>query len=134
MKQFCPNTPLKDYWLKGPKSEYFCFISQIKLGNYRKKLGYLSYFEPESADKPIALGIILGVVIPIIAIILLLAFCIIKRQRKNGPTKNAIPDMLKDYDTVKEEEDIGLLSVKADLNGQIPNNGNYLNLLYLLQG
>lgn len=33
--------------------------------------------------------------------------------------------MLKDYDTVKEEEDIGLLSVKADLNGQIPNSGMY---------
>jgi hypothetical protein len=31
--------------------------------------------------------------------------------------------MLKDYDTVKEEEEIGLVSVKADLNGQIPYNG-----------
>ncbi|XP_071128439.1 hepatocyte growth factor receptor-like isoform X3 [Mytilus edulis] len=103
----------------------------VEFGNYHKVIGYVSYFEPENQDKPIALGIILGVVIPIIAIILLLAFCIIKRQRKNGPTKNAIPDMLKDYDTVKEEEDIGLLSVKADLNGQIPNSdsGPYIKEL-----
>ncbi|CAC5406948.1 PLXNA [Mytilus coruscus] len=103
----------------------------VEFGNYQKIIGYVSYFEPENGDKPIAMGIILGVVIPIIAIILLLAFCIIKRQRKNGPTKNAIPDMLKDYDTVKEEEDIGLLSVKADLNGQIPNNdsGPYIKEL-----
>lgn len=114
------------HWMLSNKQilYFYRFIFwQILIGNFRKEIGYVSYYEAEPGDKPIALGIILGVVIPITAIILLLAFCIIKRQRKNGPTKNAIPDMLKDYDTVKEEEEIGLVSVKADLNGQIPYNG-----------
>lgn len=100
---------------------------QIKVGFLRKDVGYLNYYTNETEDKPIALGIILGVVLPIIAIITLLAICIIRRQRKNGPSsKNGIPDMLKDYDGKNEEAEIGLnhVSVKADMNGQIPGKHN----------
>ena len=93
----------------------------------------MSYFKSEAEDKPIALGIILGVVLPIIGIIAILAICIIKRQRKNGPSKDGIPDMLKDYDAKVEEEEIGMnhVSVKADMNGHIPGTGNVWHLLHL---
>jgi hypothetical protein len=79
---------------------------------------------PGLPEKPIAMGIILGVVIPMIAIIALLAICIIRRQRKNKPPDGAIPELLKDNDQ-DEEEEIGMnsLSVKADMNGQIVNGG-----------
>ncbi|XP_069142714.1 plexin-A2-like isoform X2 [Argopecten irradians] len=103
----------------------------IKIGFLTKDVGVLNYFDNETEEKPIALGIILGVVLPIIAIITLLAICIIRRQRKNGPSKNGIPEMLKDYDGKNEEADIGLnhVSVKADMNGQIPDSGPYISEL-----
>ncbi|OWF53201.1 plexin-A4-like isoform X2 [Mizuhopecten yessoensis] len=109
----------------------------IKIGFLRKDVGFLNYIEKDAengfneTEKPIALGIILGVVLPIIAIITLLAICIIRRQRKNGPNKNGIPEMLKDYDGKNEEADIGLnhVSVKADMNGQIPDSGPYISEL-----
>ncbi|KAL3853671.1 hypothetical protein ACJMK2_017194 [Sinanodonta woodiana] len=98
-------------------------LVEIHIGNFKETVGYLSYHEIEEASKPIALGIILGVVLPIIAIIVLLAICVIRRHRKHKPSKNYIPDVLKDYEGKKEEEEVGMnhVSVKADLNGQIPD-------------
>lgn len=77
-------------------------------------------------DKPIAMGIILGVVIPMIAIIALLTICIIRRQRKNKPPEGAIPELLKDHEA-DEEEEIGMnsMTIKAEMNGQIANGGTY---------
>ncbi|KAK3610517.1 hypothetical protein CHS0354_008946 [Potamilus streckersoni] len=109
-------------------------LVEIQIGNFRETVGYLSYHEIEEASKPIALGIILGVVLPIIAIIILLAICVIRRHRKHKPSKNYIPDVLKDYEGKKEEEEVGMnhVSVKADLNGQIPDekdSGPYIEEL-----
>lgn len=75
-------------------------------------------------DKPIAMGIILGVVIPMIAIIALLTICIIRRQRKNKQPEGAIPELLKDHEA-DEEEEIGMnsMTIKAEMNGQIANGG-----------
>lgn len=100
-------------------------FSQIKIGNLKSDVGYLNYYEVEEIGKPIAVGIILGVVLPILAIIVLLTICVIRRHRKHGPSENYIPDVLKDYEGKKEEEDIGMnhvSTVKADMNGQIPDN------------
>ena len=71
------------------------------------------------------MGIILEVVIPIIAAIALLAICIIRR-RKNKPPEGAIPQLLKDHEQ-DEEEEIGMNSVtiKAEMNGQIANGGEW---------
>ncbi|XP_061195541.1 plexin-A4-like isoform X3 [Saccostrea echinata] len=107
----------------------------IEVGNFHEDVGYLTYTDPEnpnSSEKPIAMGIILGVVIPMIAIIALLTICIIRRQRKNKPPDGAIPELLKDHEQ-DEEEEIGMnsMSVKADMNGQIANgdSGPYISEL-----
>ncbi|KAK6175621.1 hypothetical protein SNE40_014038 [Patella caerulea] len=94
-------------------------VVELRIGNLKSDVGYLQYYEVDNTEKPIALGIILGVVLPIIAIIALLAFCVIKKHRKHGPSENYIPDVLKDYEGQKEDEEIGLnhVSVKADMNG-----------------
>ena len=85
-----------------------------------KMVGYLRYYEVSSAGKPMALGVILGVVIPILAIIILLTVCVLRRHRKHKPDTNYIPDVLQDYQGKKEEEEIGLNHVAvADVNGQI---------------
>ena len=98
-------------------------ISYIKL---ESNFPCLSNAENHPSEKPIAMGIILGVVIPIIAIIALLAICIIRRQRKNKPPEGAIPELLKDHEQ-DEEELIGMNSVtiKAEMNGQIANGGEW---------
>lgn len=88
-------------------------------------MGYLKYYEAKNNDKPIALGIILGVVLPILAIITLLSICVIRRHLKHGPsdTENYLPDVLRDEDEKKEEE-IALSLV----NGDIANDkGRLLN-------
>lgn len=89
------------------------------------ELFYLSEADNHShTDKPIAMGIILGVVIPMIAIIALLTICIIRRQRKNKQPEGAIPELLKDHEA-DEEEEIGMnsMTIKAEMNGQIANGG-----------
>ncbi|XP_048741494.2 plexin-A4-like isoform X3 [Ostrea edulis] len=107
----------------------------VEFGNFREDVGYLTYTEEEissSPDKPIAMGIILGVVIPMIAIIALLAICIIRRQRKNKPPDGAIPELLKDNEQDEEKKiKMNNLFVKADMNGQIANgdSGPYINEL-----
>nr|XP_022299547.1 plexin-A2-like isoform X3 [Crassostrea virginica] len=104
----------------------------VQVGYFHEKVGYLTYDENHPSEKPIAMGIILGVVIPIIAIIALLAICIIRRQRKNKPPEGAIPELLKDHEQ-DEEELIGMNSVtiKAEMNGQIANgdSGPYISEL-----
>ncbi|XP_041349997.1 plexin-A4-like isoform X2 [Gigantopelta aegis] len=94
---------------------------EVHIGNLKADVGYLQYYEVSNSDKPIALGVILGVVLPILAIIILLTICVIRRHRKHGPSENYIPDVLKDYEGKKEEEEIGMnnVSIKADMNGQI---------------
>lgn len=83
-------------------------------------VGYLRYYEVSSAEKPMALGVILGVVIPILAIIILLTVCVLRRHRKHKPATDYIPDVLQDYQGAKEEEEIGLNHVAvADVNGTI---------------
>ena len=93
----------------------------MHIGNLKADVGYLQYYEVSNSDKPIALGVILGVVLPILAIIVLLTICVVRRHRKHGPSDNYIPDVLKDYEGKKEEEEIGMnnVSIKADMNGQI---------------
>ncbi|KAL5015005.1 hypothetical protein ScPMuIL_009275 [Solemya velum] len=111
-------------------------LVQIKIGNLKSDVGYLNYYEVEEIGKPIAVGIILGVVLPILAIIVLLTICVIRRHRKHGPSENYIPDVLKDYEGKKEEEDIGMnhvSTVKADMNGQIPDNKDAPYIAELLE-
>ena len=96
----------------------------MQIGNLHLNAGYLSYYEDDNGDKPIAIGIVLGVVIPIIAIIILLAICVIRRHRKNKPSQNYIPDVWKETEEPKDEDEIALnhVSVKADMNGSIPDD------------
>ncbi|KAK3101113.1 hypothetical protein FSP39_001037 [Pinctada imbricata] len=105
----------------------------LRIGFFRLDIGYISYFKAQPDDKPITMGIILGVVLPIIFIIVLLALCIIRRQRKTVPPDGGIPDMLKEEEPKDEEEHIGMnhVSVKADMNGQIPDqdSGPYVSEL-----
>ncbi|XP_076468636.1 plexin-A2-like isoform X2 [Babylonia areolata] len=92
----------------------------VRIGNMAKKVGYLRYYEVSNTNKPMALGVILGVVIPILAIIVLLTVCVLRRHRKHKPATDYIPDVLQDYQGKKEEEEIGLNHVAvADVNGQI---------------
>ncbi|KAL8618189.1 hypothetical protein ACOMHN_059196 [Nucella lapillus] len=92
----------------------------VRIGNMSKKVGYLRYYQVSSTNKPMALGVILGVVIPILAIIILLTVCVLRRHRKHKPATDYIPDVLQDYQGKKEEEEIGLNHVAvADVNGQI---------------
>ena len=103
----------------------------MRIGNLNLDAGYMSYYSNDNGDKPIAIGIILGVVIPIIAIIILLTICVIRRHRKNKPNQNYIPDVWKETEGEKAEDEIALnhVSVKADMNGSIPDDkGNYLFL------
>ena len=105
----------------------------MQIGNLKVDAGYVSYYENDNGDKPIALGIILGVVIPIIAIIILLAICVIRRHRKNKPSQNYIPDVWKETEEKNEDEEMALnhVSVKADMNGSIPDDkGNEIWLTH----
>lgn len=94
-------------------------LVQVRIGNLAVVVGYLRYYEVSSSDKPMALGVILGVVIPILAIIILLTVCVLRRHRKHKPATDYIPDVLQDYQGAKEEEEIGLnhVAVTADVNG-----------------
>nr|KAG5704612.1 hypothetical protein BaRGS_031876 [Batillaria attramentaria] len=93
---------------------------QVRVGNLAVNVGYLRYYEVSSMAKPMALGVILGVVIPILAIIILLTVCVLRRHRKHKPATDYIPDVLQDYQGAKEEEEIGLNHVAvADVNGTI---------------
>lgn len=86
------------------------------------EVGYIKYFEADDKGKPIAVGIILGVVLPILAIIALLAVCIIRRQRKHKPSEDYIPDVWKEEKKEDEEVELNHVSVKADMNGSIPED------------
>ncbi|XP_025108033.1 plexin-A2-like isoform X2 [Pomacea canaliculata] len=94
---------------------------QVRIGNLVRTVGFLRYYEASGADKPMALGVILGVVLPILAIIILLTVCVLRRHRKHKPATDYIPDVLQDYQGQKEEEEIGLnhVAVTADMNGQL---------------
>lgn len=110
----------------------------VQVGNFHEDVGYLTYSEADNhshTDKPIAMGIILGVVIPMIAIIALLTICIIRRQRKNKPPEGAIPELLKDHEA-DEEEEIGMnsMTIKAEMNGQIANGDSAPYISELLAG
>ncbi|XP_052284342.1 plexin-A4-like isoform X2 [Dreissena polymorpha] len=95
----------------------------LVIGHMRQEVGLMKYFNHDDAEKPIAIGIILGVVIPIIAIIILLAVCVIRRHRKHRPSAGYIPDVWKE-ETQKEEGEVELnhVAVKADMNGSIPDD------------
>ena len=86
--------------------------------------GYMRYYENDDGEKPIAIGIILGVIIPIIAMIIILAICVVRRHRRNKPTQDYIPDVWKETDVERGEDEIALnhVSVKADMNGSIPDD------------
>lgn len=105
------------------------------IGNMRSVPGYLRYFLPSENSKPITLGVVLGVVLPILFIVVLLTICVLRRHRKHKHDQNYIPDVLKDYEGKKEgeEELIGMdnIPIKVDVNGgQIDaNSGTLINLL-----
>lgn len=87
------------------------------------KVGYMQYYENEDGNKPIAVGIILGVALPIIAIVVLLAICVVRRHRKHKPSENYIPDVWKEEGQKEgEETELNHVSVKADMNGSIPDD------------
>ena len=107
-------------------------LLQLKIGNMQTEVGYISYFEKTEEQKPIAVGIILGVVLPILAIIILLTICVIRRHRKHKPSQDYIPDVWKDTEVKKdEEEEIGMnhVSVKADMNGSVPDDKGRIHSL-----
>ncbi|BFZ10473.1 hypothetical protein BsWGS_13510 [Bradybaena similaris] len=95
----------------------------VSIGNMRSIPGYLRYFLPSENSKPITLGVVLGVVLPILFIVVLLTICVLRRHRKHKPEQNFIPDVLKDYEGKKEGEDeeelIGMdnIPIKVDMNG-----------------
>lgn len=92
----------------------------VRIGNMVRQVGFLRYYEMSSTSKPMALGVILGVVIPIVAIIILLTVCVLRRHRKHKPATDYIPDVLQDYQGKPEDEEIGLNHVAvADVNGFI---------------
>lgn len=104
----------------------------MRIGNLVRTVGFLRYYEASGADKPMALGVILGVVLPILAIIILLTVCVLRRHRKHKPATDYIPDVLQDYQGQKEEEEIGLnhVAVTADMNGQLcDERGQLLTVL-----
>lgn len=80
----------------------------LSIGKYQCDIGYLSYYEMQEGERPIALGIILGVALPMLTIIILLTVCVVRRHMKHAPSDNYIPDVLKDYEGKKEEEAIGM--------------------------
>ncbi|XP_076447881.1 uncharacterized protein LOC143284775 isoform X2 [Babylonia areolata] len=96
----------------------------VRVGHMVKRVGNLRYFYNDLSngeDKPLTLGIVLGVVIPIIAIGILLTVCVLKRHRKHRPGTNYIPDVLQDYQDQPqaEEEMMGLTQITVvDINGQ----------------
>lgn len=92
----------------------------LQIGNMREEIGYIKYYATEDKDKPIAVGIILGVVLPIIAIVTLLAICVIRRHRKHKPSEDYIPDVWKEEQ--KDEEMQLNHVVQADMNGSIPDD------------
>jgi len=96
-------------------------------------VGFIKYYEKDNGEKPIAVGIILGVALPIIAIIVLLAICVVRRHRKHKPSENYIPDVWKDEGPKEgEETELNHVSVKADMNGSIPDDkGKTLTKLLL---
>ena len=96
-------------------------------------MGFIKYYEKDNGEKPIAVGIILGVALPIIAIIVLLAICVVRRHRKHKPSENYIPDVWKDEGPKEgEETELNHVSVKADMNGSIPDDkGKTLTKLLL---
>lgn len=127
----CPITSLTESALQctppeTPKTVDGSGYSTVKvqIGNMNVDAGYMRYYENDDGEKPIAIGIILGVVIPIVAIIILLAYCVIRRHRKNKPNQDYIPDVWKETDVERGEEEIALnhVSVKADMNGSIPDD------------
>lgn len=95
---------------------------QLQIGNMERDVGYIKYYDTDEKQKPIAIGIILGVVLPIIAIITLLAICVIRRHRKHKPSEDYIPDVWKEEKKEDEEAELNHVSVKADMNGSIPDD------------
>ncbi|GAB1598516.1 plexin-A4-like isoform X1 [Argonauta hians] len=86
----------------------------LHIGQYKSDIGYLSYYEEQEGERPIALGIILGVALPMLTIIILLTVCVVRRHMKHDPSDNYIPDVLKDYEGKKENEnDIGMNHMSA---------------------
>lgn len=115
----------------------------VSIGNLKSVAGYLQYSAPvKDSSKPIALGVILGVVLPMLFVVILLTVCVLRRHRKHKPDQDYIPDVLKDYEGTRNEEDdggdeeekIGMsnIPVKVDLNGAAPNRADstsYINEL-----
>ncbi|KAH9518962.1 hypothetical protein Btru_008795, partial [Bulinus truncatus] len=109
----------------------------VHIGNLKSAPGFLRYFSPAETSKPIALGVILGVVLPILFIVVLLTICVLRRHRKHKPDQNYIPDVLKDYEGKKsgEEEMTSMdnMPIKVDMNGgQMEKNSDsspYINEL-----
>lgn len=93
-------------------------LIQIRLGNFQSQVGYLNYYEVKSSEKPIALGIILGVVLPILAIVTLLAICVVRRHIKHSPsdTENYIPELLRDEEEEKKDDEIRLNHVGNEVS------------------
>ncbi|XP_014769592.1 plexin-A1 isoform X1 [Octopus bimaculoides] len=85
----------------------------LHIGQYKSDIGYLSYYEEQEGERPIALGIILGVALPMLTIIILLTVCVVRRHMKHDPSDNYIPDVLKDYEGKKENEAIGMNHMSA---------------------
>lgn len=107
----------------------------MRIGNLAVSAGYLRYYEMSSTEKPMALGVILGVVIPILAIIILLTVCVLRRHRKHKPATDYIPDVLQDYQGKTEEEVIGLnhVAITADMNGQLTEDKGISHCLDFLK-
>ncbi|GFS09145.1 hepatocyte growth factor receptor [Elysia marginata] len=116
----------------------------VHIGNLKSMAGYLQYSAAaKDNSKPIALGVILGVVLPMLFVVILLTVCVLRRHRKHKPDQDYIPDVLKDYEGTRngeedgggdEEEKIGMsnIPVKVDLNGAAPNRADstpYINEL-----
>lgn len=97
-------------------------LVMLQIGNMEQEVGYIKYYDTDEKQKPIAIGIILGVVLPIIAIITLLAICVIRRHRKHKPSENYIPDVWKEEKKEEEGVELNHVSVKADMNGSIPDD------------
>ncbi|KAH9518964.1 Macrophage-stimulating protein receptor [Bulinus truncatus] len=108
---------------------------KVHIGNLKSAPGFLRYFSPAETSKPIALGVILGVVLPILFIVVLLTICVLRRHRKHKPDQNYIPDVLKDYEGKKsgEEEMTSMdnMPIKVDMNGgQMEKNSGHYGVVY----
>ncbi|XP_059161426.1 plexin-A2-like isoform X2 [Physella acuta] len=109
----------------------------VHIGNMKSMPGYLRYYSPSESNKSIGLGVVLGVALPILLIVVLLTFCVLRRHRKHKPDQHYIPDVLKDYEGAKPEEEgmitMDNLPVKVDMNGgQLDKNSDstpYINEL-----